>query len=106
MTGLRKVGVFIQEMFWLENSLSLLAQAIFEPNNFLYKYSNFSQSSHTSYLPAYEDGTDRMFRNVGVSNSDAGESPRRKHTTFKTRRKFEIKNPYKVVLHLRKFSCY
>jgi len=24
-------------------------------------------------------------------NSDAGELPRRKHTTFKTRRKFEIK---------------
>ena len=42
----------------------LLAQAIFELNLFLYKYSNFSQSSHTSYLPAYENGT--LFQNVGI----------------------------------------
>ena len=27
--GLRNVGVFIREKVWLENSLSLLAQAIF-----------------------------------------------------------------------------
>ena len=33
----------------------------------------------------------RMFRNVGIWNSDAGELRRRKHTTFRTRRKFEIK---------------
>jgi hypothetical protein len=32
------------------------------------------------YLPAYEDGTDRVFRNVGIQNSDAGELPKRKHT--------------------------
>jgi len=41
--------------------------------------------------PAYEDGTDRVFRNVGIQNSDAGESPKRKHTTFRTGRNFEIK---------------
>ena len=46
---------------------------------------------HTSY-PAYEDGTDRVFRNVGIQQSDAGEIPKRIHTIFKTRRKFEIKN--------------
>ena len=45
----------------------------------------------TSY-PVYEDGTDRVFRNVGICNSDAGEIPKRIHTRFKTRRKFEIKN--------------
>jgi len=28
-----------------------------------------------------EDGTDRMFRNVGIQNSDTGELPRRKRTT-------------------------
>jgi len=28
--------------------------------------------------PAYENGTDRVFRNVGYSNSDAGELPKRK----------------------------
>ena len=41
--------------------------------------------------PAYEDGTDRVFRNVGIQESDAGEIPKRIHTGFKTRRKFEIK---------------
>ena len=43
------------------------------------------------HLPAYEDGPDRVFRNVGIWNSDVGELPRRKHTTLRTRRKFEIK---------------
>ena len=46
---------------------------------------------HTSY-PAYEDGIDRVFRNVGIQQSDAEEIPKRIHTRFKTRRKFEIKN--------------
>jgi hypothetical protein len=40
------------------------------------------------HLPAYEDGTDRVFRNVGIQNSDARELPRRKHTTYRTWRKF------------------
>jgi len=58
------------------------AQAIFEPNLFSYKYPNILNPTHSSYLPAYEDGIDRMFRNVGVQNSDARELPRRKHTTY------------------------
>jgi hypothetical protein len=33
------------------------------------------------YLLAYEDGTNRVFRNVSIQNSDAGELPRRKHKT-------------------------
>ena len=33
-----------------------------------------------------------MFRNVDIKNSDTGELPRRKRTTFRTLRKFEIKN--------------
>ena len=41
---------------------------------------------------SYEDGTYRVFRNVGMYNSDAGELPKRKHSIFRTRRKFEIKN--------------
>jgi hypothetical protein len=45
-----------------------------------------------NFIGAYEDGTDIVFRNVGIQNSDAGELPRRKHTTFRTLRKFEIKN--------------
>jgi hypothetical protein len=31
---------------------------------------------------AYEDGTDRVFRNVSNYKSDAGESPKRRHTIF------------------------
>jgi len=54
----------------------------------------------SSYLPAYEDGTNRVFRNFGIQNSDAGELPRRKHTIFKTRRKFEIKNCLKLFSNL------
>jgi hypothetical protein len=47
---------------------------------------------YSSYLPAYGDGTDSVFQNVSIYNSDAGELPRRKHATFRTWRKFEIKN--------------
>jgi hypothetical protein len=46
--GLRNVELFVWEEVRLENSLLKL--------------------SHTSYLLAYEDGTDRMFRNVGICN--------------------------------------
>jgi hypothetical protein len=44
------------------------------------------------HRPAYEDGTDRGFRNVGYQYSDAGKTPKRKHITYKTRRKLKIKN--------------
>jgi hypothetical protein len=43
-------------------------------------------------LPAFEDGTDRGFQNVGKPQSDAGEILKRTYTIFKTWRKFEIKN--------------
>jgi hypothetical protein len=36
------------------------------------------------HLSAYEDGTDRVFRNISIQNSDAGELPRIKHTTYRT----------------------
>ena len=36
----------------------LLAQAIFEPNLFLYKFPNILKPSHFSLLPAHEDGTE------------------------------------------------
>ena len=49
--------------------------------------------------PAYEDGTDRVFRNVGIYISDAGELPKRKHNIFRTRRKFEIKTTLYDVSH-------
>jgi hypothetical protein len=42
-------------------------------------------SSHhplSTLHPAFEDGTDRRFRNVGKSQSDAGEIPKRIHTLY------------------------
>ena len=43
-----------------------LAQAIFEPNHFPYEYPKIFNPSYSSYLPAYEDGTDRVFQNFGI----------------------------------------
>jgi hypothetical protein len=42
-------------------------------------------SSHhplSTLHPAFEDGTDRGFRNVGKSQSDAGEIPKRIYTIY------------------------
>ena len=46
---------------WVENVGVLIGAKLFP-----YKYSNIFLPIHTSYLPAYEDGTDRVFRNVGI----------------------------------------
>jgi len=43
-----------------------MAQAIFELDLFPYKYPNILNSSDSSYVPAYEYGTDGVFRNVGI----------------------------------------
>jgi len=62
MTGVEDVEVFIWEKVLLKNSLSQKeAQAIFEPNLSPYKYSSVLKNNHSSHLPAYEDGTDRVF---------------------------------------------
>jgi hypothetical protein len=44
----------------------LLAQVIFKPNLFPYKYSNILKPSHSSYLSVYEDRTDRVFQNISI----------------------------------------
>jgi hypothetical protein len=49
-------------------------QAIFR--TFSRTIPHFLNRCHISYLLAYEDGTDRVFRN------DAGQSPRRQHKTM------------------------
>jgi hypothetical protein len=59
----------------------------FQPNLFPYKYRNILTPSHTSYLPAYEDGTQRS--ETLAFTTDADESPRNiqqidKHIYFKT----------------------
>jgi hypothetical protein len=73
MAGVEDVGVFI-----LEKGLALKfsSQTLFQ-----YKYPNILNTNHCSHLPVYEDGTGRVFRNVGIQTSEAGELPRRKHTT-------------------------
>jgi len=43
-----------------------LAQAIFKPNCFLYKYPNNLILFIFRTYTAYEDGTDRVFQNVGT----------------------------------------
>jgi len=42
----------------------LMAHATFKPN--LFPVSFLIPSSFFSHLPAYENGTDRVFRNVGI----------------------------------------
>ena len=45
-------GYLYGENVWLENSLSVMAQAISEPKLFPYQYPNFSQTqSFCTYLP-------------------------------------------------------
>jgi len=43
-----------------------MAQAIFEPNLSPYYTLTFLKPSHSSHLPAYENGTDSVFRNVSM----------------------------------------
>jgi hypothetical protein len=116
---LRNVEIFIWEKVWLESSLihplsywlrvfssqifssrfgSKIAWATLLPIGSGYFRAKSSpvwtpqQFSNLVFLHllAYEDGT--VSRNVGIQNWDAGELPRRKHTTYRARSKFEIKN--------------
>ena len=41
----------------------------------------YNPSTDILHSPAYEDGTDSEFRNVGNYNSDAGELPKKKQIT-------------------------
>jgi len=69
-------------IFWTTPNLSpsfLLTQAIFEPNLFLYKYSNFTQIQ-SYFIPTCLWRWNSVFRSISIQNSDAGELPRRKHT--------------------------
>jgi hypothetical protein len=51
---------------------------------------NVSEHSVCSIFSPRLWSWNRVFRKVGIQTTDAGESPRRKHTTFRTRRKVEI----------------
>jgi hypothetical protein len=70
-------------------------------------YKNITLSSHhplSTLHPAFEDGTDRGFRNIRKSQSDAREIPKIIHTIFKTWRKFEIKC-YKLSIRAKGLEC-
>jgi hypothetical protein len=63
-----------------------LAQAIFEPNLFLYKYSNSLKPCHSSYLSTYEDGKDSgpkcrdiKFRCRGITQKKAYNNNKKFH---------------------------
>ena len=51
----------------------------------------------TSTLYACEDGTYRKFRNVGTKSSDAGRLPKKHNTAFNTRRKFEVNIKIEII---------
>jgi hypothetical protein len=53
-------------------------------------------SSKAGTYPAFQDGKDRWFRNVGMQKSEAGDTPKRLLAISKLRRKFEIKNTLHV----------
>ena len=80
----------------MEEALDLSSDRIL--NELMNEYPIILHPSYSSNIPAHEDGTERVFRNVGIQNSDAGELPRRKHTTFRTGRNFEIKKPSLTLL--------
>jgi len=56
--GLRNVGVFIREKIWLENSLSHIVWLFSSQTFFRINTQTFLKPSHSSHLPAYEDGTE------------------------------------------------
>ena len=71
----------LNAFFWvIPRPLNFVCQR-FGVTHFPYKYPNILNPNHSSYPSAHEDGTDRVFRNVGIQTSDARKLPRRKHTT-------------------------
>jgi hypothetical protein len=89
MTRFENFVVFVRENIWLENSLSILAQVIFEPNIFPYKYSNIVKPSHSSYLPACEDGKE-CSKTSAYKIQKSGITQNKAYSIQK-KRKFEIK---------------
>ena len=69
----------------------LLAQVIFKPNLFPYKYSNIFKTSRPSYLFAYEDGTNSV--------------PKRRHIKFR-RRGITQQKAYSMTTVVKFFSYY
>ena len=56
-----------------------------------------SSKAGSSLLPAFEDGTDTWFRNVGTLHIDAGEIPKRTYTNSLTILHSPIIQPFNSV---------
>jgi hypothetical protein len=75
--NLKIVWICIREKVWLENNLSQSGRV-------------WRGRVGSGYYPSINMEQTECFK-TSAYNSDAGELPRKKHTTFRTRRKFEIK---------------
>jgi len=62
----------------------LLAQAIFNPNLFPYKYPIILNPSHSSYLSAFEDGTDGVFETLAYKIQKPGNYPEKAYNIQNT----------------------
>jgi hypothetical protein len=92
MTGFEKYWGIHTGKCWLENTSCSLSQT-FSP----YKYANILKLSHSSYLPTYEDGTE-CSETSAYKIQTPGNYSKKKHTAFRTLRKFEIKNVFTDLL--------
>ena len=69
----------LYDLFWvIVRSLNCICQRF----GTLCLYHLHRRRGKKKYLSAYEDGTRRVFRNVGIYNSDSWELPRIKHIIF------------------------
>ena len=74
---------------------------LFSSQNFFpYKYPNIFKPSHPSYLSAYEDGTE-CSETSAYKIQTPRKLPRKKHKTFRTWRRFEIKS-YSIFILIKK----
>ena len=89
-TNQRDAQVLVNNLYFFVNWLYIFRTVISQSSGATF-HKLYRAVHSRRYVPALEDGTDRGFRNVGRTQMDAGDIPKRTHTIFKTRRKSEIK---------------
>ena len=93
-----KTDVFLPRRYATVSLCSMWAFVCFllgnSPASELYIYADVSKHTvPSSYLPAYEDGTDRVFRNVGIYTIQSpGNYPEERIQRSERDESFEIKN--------------
>jgi hypothetical protein len=87
----------------------LLAQAIFEPKLFPYKFSSIFKPGHSSHVSAYEDGTECSetsaykiqvhgnYPEEGIQHSEQGESLKLKSRSVEMSLKFRFELHFLIV---------